>query len=592
MKKRPFLLTALLLLALLLPSTVAGFDQILRCKYKSSILPEDYEDGIKLTDGKVIPDGYLTGNISISGGSDCQQDEGADPYQQNGMSFYGKIGIKEKISVTFSVTSISDMRRIGGDMLHFILEVYEHNTYSKKKSVEKHVLMKSGLPSATISCSVKELLDEGETSGTIVVKASAGTENSEDVKNGTLSMPTGNEAGISCSAFLTIDGTAAKEDTTKVISVVEDNAAKDKSGIEKYGIPAVVAVSLLGIVAYLRKRQKEREKHKDDEDYEDYDDVSDEQLLEDADGLSMEIYKDFGDTLVAGDAAQLVSVCIMRLPKNGADFVDEELTSQIQITSADDYLVVEDNGIINGWKTAYVYAPECYGDLPEEGVIQCVLANEEASYTNRIHFNIMRAEIKFAQENVTLPACYEREVGLHFIVMGMTPDNATVNARILDNDNKPTNDYRIAVEWDKKKECYIAAINDQLLDKKKDVGVPGKHATYAIEIEAKNKQDFTVKGYLPLYRFYMGLVLDINPNIHCYLEPQDPLKQELRLDGTTIDGKEYVPAENRCKLKIYDYDEDNHKLLIIDPRGPGRHQASAAHREPEAAQRSGTAAAA
>lgn len=84
------------------------------------------------------------------------------------------------------------------------------------------------------------------------------------------------------------------------------------------------------------------------------------------------------------------------------------------------------------------------------------------------------------------------------------------------------------MEWDEKKQYYLANINDQLQDKEKDKGVPGTYATYAIEIVADNQDGVIIKGYLPLYRYYMGLVLDINPNVACYLEEQDPMRHELQ----------------------------------------------------------------
>lgn len=79
----------------------------------------------------------------------------------------------------------------------------------------------------------------------------------------------------------------------------------------------------------------------------------------------MQVYKDFGDTLLVGDKGQQVNALIVRKPKKGPEYVDEELTRQIQITSGDEYLHVEMGDIENGWKTAYVWAPE--GREPASG---------------------------------------------------------------------------------------------------------------------------------------------------------------------------------------------------------------------------------
>ena len=62
----------------------------------------------------------------------------------------------------------------------------------------------------------------------------------------------------------------------------------------------------------------------------------------------MRFYKDFDGTLITGDVGQRVSACIVRHPAKGGEWVDENLTRQIEITSADNYLDVEDDGMVNG----------------------------------------------------------------------------------------------------------------------------------------------------------------------------------------------------------------------------------------------------
>ena len=58
----------------------------------------------------------------------------------------------------------------------------------------------------------------------------------------------------------------------------------------------------------------------------------------------MVIYKEFGDTLMVGDAPQQVYAKIVRKTTQG-DIDDPALTAMIRITSADGYLMLADGGI-------------------------------------------------------------------------------------------------------------------------------------------------------------------------------------------------------------------------------------------------------
>ena len=102
----------------------------------------------------------------------------------------------------------------------------------------------------------------------------------------------------------------------------------------------------------MRKKKERESQSQEDENSEE-----EQEEEKEPDDLRMDLYKDFGDTLVVGDAAQQVCACIVRMPKNGAEFTDEGLTRQIQITSGDDYLVVEDGFV----KNIFPQLPEEYG---------------------------------------------------------------------------------------------------------------------------------------------------------------------------------------------------------------------------------------
>ena len=340
----------------------------------------------------------------------------------------------------------------------------------------------------------------------------------------------------------------------------EDNDAEEEAGIKDYIIPISVGVLLLGggaVVANNQRKKKKKDKKKDKKKKDDEDNQSDQ--------LEMRLHKAFGDTLIQGGNSEYVYACIIRHPTNGAKYVDNELTSRIQISAGDQYMAVEEKGVVNGWKSAIVQAPENQ-DPPEEGIVKFRLASAEASYTNNIHFRIMKSGILFAQENLTLPARYEKEVRLPFVAVGMNDGSAKVKITITEEKGgAETKDYSVKVEWNATNKVYEAVIKDLCQNEKDDEGVPGNFIGYKINIEATNDKKRTVKGDLPLYRYYMGLVLNIYPEVHCYLEEYNPMRHELVQTPIIRNGKEYVPAENKCLLKLYDWDEEKHAIYVIDP---------------------------
>ena len=378
-------------------------------------------------------------------------------------------------------------------------------------------------------------------------------------------------AGVKIELCLIVDIKGSVIDETT--HVIEDNKATDeKNTTMEFLIPAVIAAVLTGVLTnYLRKKKKKQKKEEPkDEPADDSDPEEDEE--EEPDDLRMDFYKAFGDTLVAGDAAQMVSACIVRMPKKGPEYVDESLTNQIEIKSGDDYLVVEDNGMVNGWKTAYVSAPECEGDTtPDEGIVVFRIANEQASYTNRMHFRVEKGGILFdpEQPSVAIPARYDQVVEVPFTVQGIPLNEVTeVTATVTDQNGKEAREYSVRVlpcDEDRDEPFYVE-ITDELQDEKKDDGTPGTHVSFVLHIEARNKEGFTVKGDLPLFRFYMGLHVQLGDSgIGCYVEEYDPMKHESHTWFKGDDGKQYVYSQNRCWVTIYDYDPETHRIVETHP---------------------------
>ena len=354
----------------------------------------------------------------------------------------------------------------------------------------------------------------------------------------------------------------------------EDNNAKEEGGSERYIIPIVIGGVLVGGEEWLRRTLKKRKKKKNGNDNKNDNENENEEGEEDdtPDMLEMELYKDFGDTLVTGDAPKRVSACIVRHPKDGGpEYVDKRLTQMIQIFADDGYTAVEEEGVINGWKCALVQAPD-WETPPEEGIVQFRVASPEASYTNRIHFRIQKGKFVFGQDNITLPAMHEEAVELPFIIVGMDWKGTKVTATLTNQDGKKhsefgENDYNIWARYDTDKNYWLLHIKDMWMGEEENAKyLPGDVLSYFVDLEAKNRQGFTIKTRLPLYRFYMGLAFQPeNSNVGCYFEPYDPVHHIDSLCVQKLDGQEVTPAETRCLLRYYTWDEETHKIVILNP---------------------------
>ena len=352
-------------------------------------------------------------------------------------------------------------------------------------------------------------------------------------------------------------------------SAEDDTDAPDEKGPWGTAIPIAVGAGIIGYLTHLinklRKRRKANAKDQQDEDNSDDNDDEDDDDDEEPDQLEMKFYKDFDGTLISGDAAQRVSACIVRHPAKGGEWVDENLTRQIEITSADNYLEVEDDGMVNGWRSCFVSAPQD-DNPPEEGVVKFRLSVDRGTYTNRVHFRIEKGEIQFGQENLTIPAQYESVLELPFLVPGFEGENG-VTAYITDSEGNE-GDYGVDVYWDDQKKHHFARILDNVKDPAKDEGIPGQYLTYTLHVEAKNDRGTKLEGTLPVLRFYMGLAVEFKDKgeIGCYITKYDPMKHRTRPElRIKAGGKQYMSQENQAILTLYDYDISRNTLLKISP---------------------------
>lgn len=319
-----------------------------------------------------------------------------------------------------------------------------------------------------------------------------------------------------------------------------------------------VAISTVGIVGGLVSLRNQQKKKEEEEAGKEDQEPSTFKLI---------LYKEFDSTLMVGDVPQLVGARIEEITARGKKIPRLDLTRQIEVAEGDNITIVS-TGMTEKYRTALIKVEDMPKTAPLEGSVWFIFRAPGGALRNRVVFNIEDGEVRFIQDNLTLPARYEKEVRLPFVAVGMNDGTAKIKATITDERGNETKDYSIKTEWSEKDECYYAIIKDQVTDPKKDEGIAGNYLGYTINIEASKETPFkrVIKGSLPINRYYMGLVMRMNGNVNCFHEEFDPRRHDPELKVHKSDGKDYAPAQQECYLKLYDYDEEEHKLFVIDPK--------------------------
>ena len=331
----------------------------------------------------------------------------------------------------------------------------------------------------------------------------------------------------------------------------EDNDAANWSGVDDFLIPGAIALILLGggaTVVHKKKKKKDKK-------------TKTEQKPAGA-VYKMEVYKEFGNSLSPGYDPRPVYARIVKIVAGGDPVPEPALTAMIEITG-DAYLQVSVHRMENGWRCADVAAPQ-QDAVPEEGVVTFALAGDRGGYVNHLHFKIEAGQVLFGQDNLTLPAHHTQEERLPFVVTGMA-EGATIEATITEPENKPTDYYNVRVEWNAELDMHEAVITDLKRDPEKDNGTPGDYLPFTLHIVVTNPGGSRMEGWMPVVRFYMGLAFKVD-DVKCFMEEYDPAKHKKLTVGVEHGNKKFVPAETTGYLQLYDYDEELHCVLTINPK--------------------------
>lgn len=348
-------------------------------------------------------------------------------------------------------------------------------------------------------------------------------------------------------------------------SSVEDEEA-EQSWVIPAAIAGAVAVGAGGIAASRRSRKKKKQKKSQKKE----DKQQDEEQKEDDDPdkctYEMRIRKDFGDTLYPGDANHKIYARIVKIDSRGNETTDYALTQRISI-SADDNLEVSSQQMAGDYMGAFIRA-HATKTPAAEAIVTFRLATQGGSFCNRMHINIAQQMITFSEDELTIPAGFEKSIYLPFEVDGMG-EAPTVKAKITGDK------YSVKVEYDKEGELYYAVITD----KSREPGTPGDVKYYTLTVTATDSNQRQIENTISVGRFTMGLACNGLERVKCYLEEYDSkrhvfsnLQRSVKMDTATnfADDPKYVtktmtPAENRFKLSLYEYDEEERRIICIPP---------------------------
>jgi hypothetical protein len=332
-----------------------------------------------------------------------------------------------------------------------------------------------------------------------------------------------------------IGKTAGKKGANEPASLVIGTTADKDSGETGVSIPEALAIVIIGGGAALAGagtggdsdgEEKKKSRYK------------------------MCLNKSFGDTIPVGDRVPIYAR-IVEITPQGEERSRSDLSAMIHISSPD-YLVVSGEAMSGDYRSAYVEAPNA-GTIPETAVVSLRFAGEMGSFTNNVTFKIAERKIIFAQENLTLPAGYDKTERLPFAVFGLNAD-ATVTASITREDG-----YSVEIEPGEEPDLYYALITEKI----KTTAEAGDYDSYSLTVTAQSGEQ-TITGELPIYRFHMGLRLDL-VSIGCYTEGYDPAKHRSDKFLFTVGKKRLVPAESKATLTLFSWDAESHKVLQIAP---------------------------
>ncbi len=351
-------------------------------------------------------------------------------------------------------------------------------------------------------------------------------------------------------------------------------------------LPGLIATGIGGIAVAGGAAGAGKKKQKKDPD------DGKEEEKEDPVEYRMIIYKDFGDSVRPGTTQYVYARIEQYQPIQDMKSPRDDMTAQIQCTSPEQGMIVEDTGITaNGcdWKTARLTVPE--GCTDTQGIVSFALPGAGGVYIRHVVFEIINPAIIFGQENVGLPANHLKNTvdlpggstaqdaataakaagtrptavnagpvarpvdgvfHLPFGIYGMPSEGTTVTVTLAQTGSTDSEGRYIHRSTNHPKGCpySVTARRDpaypdkplwellikEVLDYELEAGTSeGIMLHLTAEYGKKGTEEYLLaKRDFPIYRIHMGLVLNVDTlSIPCYTELKESGKRKLSAQART-----------------------------------------------------------
>lgn len=257
----------------------------------------------------------------------------------------------------------------------------------------------------------------------------------------------------------------------------------------------------------------------------------------------MYISKHFGDVIKKGAPPCWVYARIAEVRASGEEVDRPDLSARIEPYCENEVLDVRDGGMAENYRAAQVFAYE--DTVDSEGTVSFQFRGPGGTFVRHVTFSLEELQIVFAQENLGLPAHYEKEVSICFGIVD-APEKVDVTVVMVD-ENAP---YSVEKKEDPKiKGLYYAVIRDKRMD---DEGEPGDTKAWRMRVRAewdgpgadgKTSRHYKEKDF-HIYRIFMGLVLQLEADaIGCHEVLRDGanIRASLSAGGTDLAFDLYTP---------------------------------------------------
>lgn len=268
----------------------------------------------------------------------------------------------------------------------------------------------------------------------------------------------------------------------------------------------------------------------------------------------MTIKKDFGNVISRGASPVMVYARIIEITEDGEEIDRPDLTEKIKASAGDNVMTVTDKGMEGNYRAAEVSCSKA-APATDEGYVSFKFTDKGGSLTNHVRFKLQEAIIVFGQENLTLPAHYEKKATLDFGVFGMSED-ADVTIELNRQDL-----YEVTLRHDEKnyQVHFLDVVEKKTAETKKEK-VPGSIDRCKVTIRATSGESKAESEFW-IYRVFMGLAINIS-GINAFGKLKEEAKgKPLQYIKTT----DFEPCVTTCVLKLLTWDEQYQRVYTVSP---------------------------